>query len=185
MHRRLILTVAICALLIDQVSKVWAVHALSDGHSIQVISHFVQFTLARNAGAAFSIATGATALLSLVSVLACLAIIRFSVRVTYRPWAWVFGGVLGGAAGNVIDRLVRSPGIFRGHVVDFIELPNYPIFNLADSSIVCSAVLAVWLTFRGVSWDTQGLMANATHSEINTAIHDEPNLKHVNDDGAQ
>jgi signal peptidase II len=66
------------------------------------------------------------------------------------PWAIALGGLLGGALGNLIDRIFRSPGVFRGHVVDFIELPNWPVFNLADSAIVGAGILMFILAARGI-----------------------------------
>ena len=68
-------------------------------------------------------------------------------------WAVTLGLLLGGAAGNLTDRLLRSPGVFRGEVVDWIQLPHWPVFNVADSCIVCGGILAVVLAARGIRLD--------------------------------
>jgi signal peptidase II len=111
----------------------------------------VKLSFARNSGAAFSFATGATFVFTVLAFLACLGIIWYSSKVSSSAWAIVFGGILGGAFGNLLDRIFRTPQGLQGHVVDFIELPNYPIFNLADSAIFCAAVAGIVLTTRGVA----------------------------------
>jgi signal peptidase II len=83
-------------------------------------------------------------------------ILRLSRRLTSVPWAIALGGLLGGAVGNLLDRVMREPAPLRGHVVDFLELTHWPVFNLADSVIVGSAVLMAWLSLRGVSYDGSG-----------------------------
>ena len=148
MHRRLILSVALCVIALDQVTKLLAVRFLENRSSLPIVGRFLQLTFARNSGAAFSV-------LSAIAVVACIFIIKTATQVTHRVWAFVFAGVLGGAAGNLVDRVFRAPGFFTGHVVDFLELPHWPVFNLADSAIVCSAAVAVALTFRGIPWKSQ------------------------------
>ncbi len=155
MHRRLILSVALCVIALDQVTKLLAVRFLENRPSLPIVGRFLQLTFARNSGAAFSLATSATAVLSAIAVVACIFIIKTATQVTHHAWAFVFAGVLGGAAGNLVDRVFRAPGFFTGHVVDFLELPHWPVFNLADSAIVCSAAVAVVLTFRGIPWKSQ------------------------------
>jgi signal peptidase II len=78
------------------------------------------------------------------------AIVRTARTLTNPWWAVVLGGILGGAVGNLIDRILREPAAFRGHVVDFLELPNWPVFNVADMALVGSAILAVILSIKGV-----------------------------------
>ena len=80
-------------------------------------------------------------------------ILRTSRRIRSVPWAITLGLLLGGATGNLIDRIFRSPGLFRGWVVDWIQVPHWPVFNLADSAIVCGGILAVLLSARGVHLD--------------------------------
>ena len=112
----------------------------------------------RNVGAAFSFAEGATILFSLIAVAVAVVIVRTSRRLYSAAWATALGLVLGGALGNLIDRVFRAPGFLRGGVVDFVSLfaPDgsvWPVFNLADSAIVCGGILGVLLTIRGVEFD--------------------------------
>ena len=103
----------------------------------------------RNPGAAFGFAQGLTIAFTVVAVGVVVVILRLSRRLRSTPWAIALGLVLGGAVGNLVDRLFRAPGPGRGHVVDFLELPHWPVFNLADSAIVTAAVLMVLLSARG------------------------------------
>ena len=88
-----------------------------------------------------------------VGLTVVVVILRLSRRLRSTPWAVALGLVLGGAVGNLVDRIFRAPGLGRGHVVDFLELPHWPVFNLADSAIVTAAVLMVLLSARGLSYD--------------------------------
>jgi signal peptidase II len=144
---------ALVVLVVDVVSKVLVVAKLSHRGPVHLIGHLVQLTVTRNGGAAFSVGTGATILFTAVAVVVVVIIARTAQRLRSRGWAVSFGLLLGGALGNLSDRLFRSPGVFRGHVVDWIELPHWPIFNLADSAIVVGGVLAVLLSLRGVELD--------------------------------
>ena len=108
---------------------------------------------ARNPGAAFSIAGGSTILFTVIAVGVILAIVRISAKLRSLPWTVCLGLVLGGALGNLVDRLVRSPAPLRGHVVDWIDFRVWPVFNLADSAIVIGGILGVLLSMRGVPID--------------------------------
>jgi signal peptidase II len=88
-----------------------------------------------------------------------------SKSVTNRLWAIALGGLLGGAVGNLIDRIFRSPEVFQGHVVDFISLPNYPMFNISDSAVVLSALTMVVLSFRGVDYQTPQVISENPDSD--------------------
>ncbi len=153
--RLVVLTaVALVVVLADLASKVWAVARLSDGHSVKVFGGFVYFALTRNTGAAFSLASGFTVVLSALAVAIIVVIVRTARRLTSTWWAVALGLVLGGAVGNLADRIFRSPGVFRGAVVDFISLfdpvsPPWPVFNLADSALVLGVIIAVVLEFTG------------------------------------
>jgi signal peptidase II len=94
-----------------------------------------------------------TVVFSLIAAGVIIVILRTSRRIRNLPWAVTLGLLLGGATGNLTDRLFRSPGPFLGYVVDWIEVPHWPVFNIADSSIVCGGVLAVFLAVRGVRID--------------------------------
>jgi signal peptidase II len=144
---------ALVVLGLDIVSKVLVVAKLSHRGPVHLIGHALQLTLTRNAGAAFSVGPGATIVFTAVAVAVVVIIARTARRLRSRGWAVSFGLLLGGALGNLTDRLFRSPGVFRGHVVDWIELPHWPVFNLADSAIVVGGVLAVLLSLRGVELD--------------------------------
>lgn len=137
----------------DLATKVWAVHAFADGHRRTLVPHVLDLEESRNPGAAFGLATGATVLFSGVAVAVIVAIVRTAPRLRSRPWALALGLLLGGALGNLGDRTFRSPGTFRGWVVDWIHLHHWPVFNLADAGIVCGGILAVLLSSRGVRPD--------------------------------
>ena len=134
---------------LDFLTKNWAVSHLSTSPR-KIIGSFLQLTLLRNPGAAFSAATGFTIVFTTLSIAVAVIIIRFSHRIISRGWAVVAGLVLGGVLGNLSDRIFRSPGFLYGHVIDWIELPHWPIFNVADSSIVIAAATATVLTIRNI-----------------------------------
>ncbi|MCM3923681.1 signal peptidase II, partial [Frankia sp. AiPs1] len=148
------LTVAALAiLLLDIVTKHIAVATLSDRDPVDIIPGVLDLRLTRNSGAAFSLAGGATVVLSLVA-LAVISVVVFTARrLRSVGWAIVLGALLGGALGNLTDRIFRAPGPLRGHVVDFVYLHHWPIFNAADSAIVCGGILAVVLSLRGIGLD--------------------------------
>jgi signal peptidase II len=103
----------------------------------------------RNSGAAFSMGGGATAVFAAVALAVIVVILRTARKLYSGPWAIVLGMLLGGATGNLVDRIVRSPGVFRGGVVDWINLSHFAVFNLADSAITVGGVLAVLLALMG------------------------------------
>jgi signal peptidase II len=150
---RLWLGVVVVVYALDQLTKWWAQRALSDGRPRHVVGDLIQFRLAHNAGAAFSTGTSYTVVLTLIALTVIAICLRMAGRLRSRGWAVALGLVVGGALGNVTDRLFRDPSPFRGHVVDFIELPHWPIFNVADSAITIAAVLFVWLAYRGIRLD--------------------------------
>ncbi len=128
---------------------------------VRVLFGAVYLDETRNSGAAFSLGTGATIVLTLIAVAVVAIILRTASRMRSVGWAVALGLVLGGALGNLVDRLFRAPGIGRGHVVDWISVfgpygAHWPIFNLADSAIVSGAVLAAILALRGVDIDGRG-----------------------------
>jgi signal peptidase II len=147
----LLITVAVCVLVADLVSKTVVVATLSHRPPIRLLGGLLTLRELRNSGAAFSIGTSMTVVFSLIAVAVIVAILRTARRLRSGPWAVTLGLLLGGAAGNLGDRVFRSPGPFRGNVVDWIQLPHWPVFNVADSCIVCGGVLAVLLAARGIS----------------------------------
>jgi signal peptidase II len=135
------------------VSKTIVVATLSHRAPIRLLGGFLTLRELRNSGAAFSIGTSVTVVFTLIALGVIVAILRTARRLRSIPWAVTLGLLLGGAAGNLGDRLLRSPGFLRGHVVDWIQLPHWPVFNVADSCIVCGGILAVLLAARGISMD--------------------------------
>jgi signal peptidase II len=137
----------------DLVSKTIVVATLSARAPLRLLGGLLTLRELRNSGAAFSIGTSVTVVFTLIALGVIVAILRTARRLRSIPWAITLGLLLGGAAGNLGDRLFRSPGFLRGDVVDWIELPHWPVFNVADASIVCGGVLAVLLAARGISLD--------------------------------
>lgn len=140
-------------LALDQTTKALAVAHLTEGQPRDLVGSALRLHLTRNAGAAFSTATGMTWVFTLVALAVVVVVIRVASRLGSRIWALALGLLLGGALGNLSDRLFRAPGVARGHVVDFLEFPHWPIWNLADASIVSAGVLVVLLTLKGVGLD--------------------------------
>ncbi|WP_432541205.1 signal peptidase II [Kineococcus sp. SYSU DK002] len=153
--RRALWTVVVWAVVyaLDQITKVLAVANLEPATAEPFLGDFLQFYLIRNPGAAFSFATGATWVFTVLAAAVVVVVVRMSRRLRSLPWALAFGFLLAGATGNLTDRLLREPGFARGHVVDFLMLPNWPIFNVADSSICVAAVFIAVLALRGVGLD--------------------------------
>jgi lipoprotein signal peptidase len=151
----LLLLAAAAVLLADVVSKLVVVATLQPGEHVDLLGHVLRLTETRNAGAAFSVGTSATVLFTVVALGVVVVIAREARRLTSGGWAVTLGLLLGGALGNLSDRMLRSPGPLRGHVVDWIELPHWPVFNLADSAIVIGGCLAVLLASRGVPLDSR------------------------------
>ncbi len=158
--RRMLLLalVAAVALVADLVTKVVVVATLQDGPPVKILGGLFYFVHTRNTGAAFSLASGFTVVLTLIAVGVVVFIARMSRKLYSTGWAVALGLVMGGAAGNLIDRLFRAPGPFRGGVVDFISLldpiaPPFPVFNVADSCLVVGVCLAVLLELRGIRID--------------------------------
>ena len=144
-----LVTTAVLVLAADVISKVLVVEKLANRAPVRLLDGFLTLDYTRNPGAAFSIGTGATLIFGIVAIAVIAVILRTSRRLFSRPWAVVLGLLLGGATGNLIDRLVRSPGVLRGYVVDWIQLPHFAVFNLADSAITCAAVGMVLLSLLG------------------------------------
>ncbi|MDQ1742746.1 MAG: signal peptidase [Pseudonocardiales bacterium] len=155
---RLFFGTALIALIADLVSKVLVVaHIQPTDPGVRLLGGVVYLVQARNSGAAFSVGTGATVLLTGISLVVIGIVLRAARRLTSTGWAVSLGLVLGGAVGNLSDRLFRAPSPGKGHVVDWISVLAddgrvWPIFNLADSAIVTGGVLAVVLSLRGVEF---------------------------------
>ena len=144
---------AVVVLTLDIATKHLAVDRLSASDPVDVVDGVLKLRLVRNSGAAFGAASGLTVVLSLVAAAVIVAILRVARVLRSAWWAVALGLVLGGALGNLTDRVFRAPGFLRGHVVDFLQLPNWPIFNVADMCINVAAVLIVVQAVRGISID--------------------------------
>ncbi|MFE3252440.1 signal peptidase II [Streptomyces sp. NPDC059209] len=144
------LGVALVLLLVDQASKWWAVGALGDSESIDVVGDVIRFWLVYNPGAAFSMGTGVTWVFTIFAGVAVVAIAWYAWRVRSTPWAYALGLLLGGATSHFGDRLFREPGFARGHVVDFIDYAGFFVGNVADIGIFAGAVSIVVLSFKGI-----------------------------------
>ncbi|MGE5829033.1 MAG: signal peptidase II [Micromonosporaceae bacterium] len=145
---------ALGVLAIDQLTKQLVLARLDEGHPVRLLGGAVYLSLTRNSGAAFSIGVGYTAIFPIISVAVVTGIVLLARQLRSLPWALAMGLILGGALGNLTDRLFRAPGPFVGHVVDFISVfdeagRKFPIFNAADSALVCGVILAVLLELTG------------------------------------
>lgn len=152
---RIFAATALVGYLVDLTSKTIANDALADGRRVDVLGDLLGFRLTHNPGAAFGAGTSYTVVLSLVAVVAAVTVLWVSRRLADRTWGLALGFLLAGVLGNLTDRVFRQPGPLRGHVVDFLQLPNWPIFNVADICINAAAVLIVVQAFRGVRVDGQ------------------------------
>jgi signal peptidase II len=149
-YRLLFAAVAVTAYLVDLVTKVLAVRHLTEGAPVDVVGGLLRFDLVRNPGAAFSTGTSYTLILSVIALLAAAVVIRFGRRLGDRTWAIALGMLLAGVCGNLTDRIFRDPGVLRGHVIDFFELPHWPVFNVADMLIDVAVVLIIIQSWRGI-----------------------------------
>ena len=146
-------SVALVLYAVDVVTKVLAIDRLTGRDDIQVVGEVLQLHLTRNPGAAFSTGTQFTVALSCIALTAVLVVLWLSRRLGDLVWAIALGFLLAGVAGNLTDRMLRDPGPFRGHVIDFLMLPNWPVFNVADICINVAAGLILVQAFRGVRMD--------------------------------
>ena len=135
--------------LFDFATKTWALHSLSS-QPRKIIGSFLQFTLVHNSGAAFSFATGFTFAFSLLALAVVIAVIYYAPKLTSHGWQIAIGLLLGGVLGNLTDRIFREPSFLSGHVIDWIQIPHWPVFNIADSAICIAAAISFVLSMRNV-----------------------------------
>jgi len=152
-HLWLFAGIAASAYTVDVVTKVVAVRALTGEPRVPIVGDVLSLYLTYNSGAAFSFLTGHTEFLSVVALVATVVVLWVARRLGSTGWAVALGFLLGGVAGNLTDRIFRDPGPFRGHVVDFFMLPNFPVFNVADICINIAAATIVVQALRGVNVD--------------------------------
>ncbi len=144
--------VALAGLALDQVTKALALRHLDSG-DIELLGSWLTLHLTKNPGAAFSTGTQFTLLLTLLAMTAVVVVIYVSRRLGSRIWAVALGLLLAGVAGNLTDRLFRDPSPLRGHVIDFLMVPHWPVFNVADICINVAAGLILLQAFRGIRID--------------------------------
>lgn len=145
--------VAALAYALDLVSKMIVVARLEHHEPIELLGDWLRLEAIRNAGAAFGIGQAFTIIFTVIAAAVIVVIARLARKLYSLPWAIALGLLLGGALGNLTDRIFRSPGVFEGAVVDFIAPKDFAVFNLADSAIVCGGILIVLLSFRGLDPD--------------------------------
>ena len=149
----LLAAVAAAVLALDALTKYLVVAHLEHREPVRLLGGALLLAVSRNSGAAFSFAQGATVLFTAVAVVVIVVIVRTARRLGSAGWAASLGLLLGGAVGNLVDRVFRAPGPGRGAVVDWIDFRVWPVFNVADSAIVVGGLLAVLLSMRGIELD--------------------------------
>jgi len=142
---------ATTAYLLDLVTKTLAVQHLQGRDPVPLVGDLLQLTFVRNPGAAFSTGTSYTIVLSFIAIGAVGFVLFAARRLTNMLWAFGLGCLLGGVLGNLTDRVFREPGFLRGHVIDFLQLPRWPVFNIADMCINIAAAVIILQAIRGVS----------------------------------
>lgn len=154
-RRRIAVLFAVAALAyaLDLVSKLIVVAELEHREPIRILGDWLQLEVIRNPGAAWGVGEAFTIIFTVIAAAVIVVIVRLARKLYSMPWAIALGLLLGGALGNLTDRIFRAPGVFEGAVVDFIAPKHYPVFNLADSAIVCGGILIVLLSFRGIDPD--------------------------------
>ncbi|MFC8411249.1 signal peptidase II [Arthrobacter sp. NPDC057259] len=144
---------AVFAYVFDQLTKLWVTSTMIEGERTPVLPPLLHWYYIRNSGAAFSIGENVTWVFTIIMAAVSVAILLQLRKLGSAWWALALGLLLGGALGNLTDRLFRDPSFGMGHVVDFIQLPNFAIFNIADSAVVSSVVIICLLTLRGIPLD--------------------------------
>ncbi|MFI8432384.1 signal peptidase II [Streptomyces sp. NPDC079020] len=154
-HRKILalFVVAVVAYLLDLSSKMLVVAKLEHQEPIEIFGDWLKLSAIRNAGAAFGIGEAFTVIFTVIAAGVIVVIARLARKLYSLPWAIALGLLLGGALGNLTDRIFRAPGVFEGAVVDFIAPAHFAVFNLADSAIVCGGILIVILSFKGLDPD--------------------------------
>ncbi|MGC5035624.1 MULTISPECIES: signal peptidase II [unclassified Streptomyces] len=145
--------VALFAYALDLISKLIVVAKLEHHPPVEIIGDWLRFEAIRNAGAAFGFGEAFTVIFTVIAAAVIVVIARLARKLYSLPWAIALGLLLGGALGNLTDRIFRAPGVFEGAVVDFIAPKHFAVFNLADSAIVCGGILIVLLSFKGLDPD--------------------------------
>jgi signal peptidase II len=133
---------AVGAYVLDRLTKYLAQRHLAGRPAVEIIPHVVQLRYTTNAGGAFGLFGGQPWLFFGATVIVCAAIVIASARLSSAAGAVGFGLILGGALGNLTDRIIRGPGV-SGRVIDFVDFHIWPVFNAADSAIVIGALIVL------------------------------------------
>lgn len=151
--RLIVALVAVAGLAADIATKIIAVTQLEPLASVRLLGGLLTLRLIRNPGAAFSQGQRFTYVFAIAGIIVlAFVIIKLVPRIGHPAWAVAIGLLCAGVAGNLTDRLVRPPGPLRGHVIDFLELPHWPIFNVADMCITAAAIMIMFLSVvKGIS----------------------------------
>ncbi|MEE6280237.1 signal peptidase II [Georgenia sunbinii] len=169
-----LIVIALVVFAIDQLSKFYAVERLTPRVVVPIIGDYLGWQLIFNPGAAFSMATGMTWVLTIVAAVVVVVVLRVARKLRSKSWAVALGLLLGGALGNLTDRLVRDPGFAQGHVVDFINYNGWFVGNVADIAIVGAAVLVAVLALIGLEID--GRRVSSTDSAEPVAVDGDDTL---------
>jgi signal peptidase II len=148
-QRKWLAITALIVLVLDYSTKTVALNNLS-AQPKQILGTFLQLRLTFNSGAAFSLASSGTIFLSSFAIIVSVAILYYGRKVSSKQWAFGLGLALGGIFGNLSDRIFRPPGGLQGKVVDWIQLPNWPVFNVADMAVVSAAFVITYLSWKSV-----------------------------------
>ncbi|MET0692576.1 MAG: signal peptidase II [Propionibacteriaceae bacterium] len=146
-YRWLFALVAVAGVATDILTKRLVVARLDPESPVRLLGGLLTLRLIRNPGAAFSLGERFTVVFAVLS--ACVlvfVVVRLAPRLGHPGWAVALGLLVAGVGGNLTDRIFRAPGVLRGHVVDFLQLPHWPIFNVADMCITSAAVLIMVLS---------------------------------------
>jgi signal peptidase II len=167
--------VAVGGLTLDVVTKIIAVALLDPQRPVALLNGLLTLRLIRNPGAAFSLGEQFTYVFALLAaVVLVVVVVRFAPRIGHPGWAVALGLLVAGVSGNLADRIFRSPAPLRGHVVDFLQLPYWPIFNVADMCITGAAVLIMVLAIvKGIGLDGQRYTKEAAVPRSAKAADDE------------
>jgi signal peptidase II len=154
-RRKLLLFSAVAAVgyAADLGTKELALAVLDWADPVPVVGEWFGFFLTSNSGAAFSLGTSYTLVLSLIAIVAAVATVWVARRLGSTGWAVGLGFLLAGILGNLTDRIFRDPSVLRGHVIDFLQFPNFPVFNVADICINIAAAVIIIQALRGIRVD--------------------------------
>ncbi len=150
---RLVLGLAAGVVVLDQLTKTWALSALADG-PVHLLGS-LRLRLTYNTAGAFGLGGGLVPLLAVAALGVVVYLIATGAASSRLPVALAMGLLLGGAVGNLADRVFRAPGLLRGAVVDFVDLQFWPVFNVADMGITCGCVMLVLWAGRPSTADTR------------------------------